>query len=120
MVWQRTVNPWTSVGQVRSLLAPQKEALVPDAAELKSQRWRKICEKLKREREPVCWICNNDIDLEISGRDKQGWTLDHVIPRHQDPTLTYVEANLRPAHNLCNAKRMSSLWPGVRYSKKWG
>lgn len=84
------------------------------------KRWREICSRLRRTLPPVCWICGADIDLSISGREKWGWTLDHVNPLAQAPALALDESNLRPAHNICNATRGGRGVSSTKYSQKWG
>jgi len=83
------------------------------------KRWRDLCKKLKRELPPVCWICGEDIDLELSGRDPMGWSLDHVRPIHEEPHLMYEESNLRPAHMIHNATR-GGKQQKISGSKSWG
>lgn len=88
------------------------------ADELKSARWKKLCARLRQTLPPVCWICGKPIDLLLSGRDPRGFSLDHVVPRSIDPSLTFVESNLRPAHMGCNAKRGNTAQI-VNSSRKW-
>lgn len=85
-----------------------------------TRRWRNLAERLKKERPPICHICGEDIDLEISGRMKRGWTLDHVKPLVEFPHLAFDESNLKPAHNECNASRggRSGNSP-VKLSRNW-
>lgn len=90
------------------------------SSELGTQRWRDLCRRLKAVLPPVCWYCGKDIDTSLSGRDKWGWTLDHVIPRVEAPALTYDESNLKPAHNWCNSTRGGRGPSNVKYSRKWG
>lgn len=90
-----------------------------DSGELKTKRWRDLCKRLKWSLPPICWVCGEEIDRSISGRDKMGWTLDHVIPRWEAPQLTYEESNLRPAHNIHNATR-GGRQSKVVSSQNWG
>jgi len=89
------------------------------SGELGTRRWRNLCERLKRELPPICWLCGEEIDLSLSGRDRMGWTLDHVIPRSEAPGLTYEISNLRPAHNIHNSTRGGTRMK-VKYSRDWG
>lgn len=88
--------------------------------ELKTRRWRDLCERLKREMPPICHYCGGDIDLSISGREKWGWTADHLTPRHEAPHLTFDPSNIAPAHNWCNSTRGGSVAKNVNTSQKWG
>lgn len=90
------------------------------SSELKSRRWRDLCERLKRTLPPICHYCGGDIDLTLSGRDEWGWTADHLIPRHKAPHLTFDESNIRPAHNHCNSTRGDATQQNVNTSQKWG
>lgn len=85
-----------------------------------TQRWRKLCERLKRERPPICHFCGEDIDLTLSGRERRGWTLDHLKALCDYPELAFDESNLKPAHNECNASRGGRNTPApVKFSRKW-
>lgn len=73
-------------------------------------RWR--VEKAKRVRQLVaesgghltCWLCGGAIDMNLSGRNPAGLTLDHVNPRFAGGDEFDMQ-NTRPAHNRCNAIR---------------
>jgi len=87
--------------------------------ELKSARWRKLCEEVKRETAPICWRCGGWIDLELSGRNPMGWSGDHIKPRSTHPHLTFVKSNIRPAHMKCNSARLGHVQTGSA-SRKYG
>jgi len=38
-----------------------------------------------------CWLCSKPIEPD-------DYTVDHVVPRSVDPSLTWVTSNWRPAH----------------------
>lgn len=82
--------------------------------------WRALTKRLKAELPPICWLCGEDIDLTLSGRDPMGWSLDHVIPLHEAPHLATDETNLRPAHMIHNAERGGKGQSPIKYSQKWG
>jgi 5-methylcytosine-specific restriction endonuclease McrA len=82
--------------------------------------WRALCKRLKRELPNICWVCGNEIDLSLSGRDKWGWSLDHVRKLSLHPELAEDESNLRPAHMWCNATRGEGVHGYVNGSQKWG
>lgn len=48
----------------------------------------------------TCGICGDPIDDDLTGRDPDGPTVDHILPRHaggsDDPQ------NLQAAHRRCN------------------
>lgn len=89
------------------------------SAELKDPRWKALCKRLKWELAPVCGFCGGHIDRSLSGRSPNGWTLDHIIPRHQAPQLVYDVSNLRPAHHHCNSSRGGAP-ENVVISQNWG
>lgn len=86
--------------------------------ELKSMRWKNLCKRLKDTLPPVCWWCGRPIDLNLSGRDPEGFSIDHVIPRYVAPHRTWDESNLRPAHYGCNSTRGAKPQP-VQSSRPW-
>lgn len=88
------------------------------SSELKTARWQKLCARLKLTRPPVCWYCGEDIDMTVSGKHPRGWTLDHIVPRHAAPHLTWDESNLKPAHFSCNTTRGSKSQE-VNTSQSW-
>lgn len=90
-----------------------------DNPELKSQRWRKLCDYVKRTTAPICWRCGGDIDLSLPGTHPLGWTGDHVQMRSKSPELTFDPANIRPAHHKCNSLRTSITHTGSA-SRKYG
>jgi 5-methylcytosine-specific restriction endonuclease McrA len=40
----------------------------------------------------ICWLCGRPIESEAD------YSVDHVVPRSVDPTLTWEPGNWRPAH----------------------
>lgn len=55
----------------------------------------------------ICYICESDIDLGLSGLDRFGPTIDHVIPLALGGTND--DSNLRLTHRDCNTKKGISL-----------
>lgn len=53
--------------------------------------------------ETVCALCGEPVDKALSGRHRDGPTVDHVLPRAQGGTNS--RANLRLAHLRCNSAR---------------
>lgn len=51
----------------------------------------------------VCWICGSAIDPNLPRQDRQGGSLDHLIPRSLGGANA-VE-NLKLAHVVCNDVR---------------
>jgi len=49
-----------------------------------------------------CHICGNPIDYTLDPTEQQGFSIEHVQPRHLFPELVAQESNWRPAHRLCN------------------
>lgn len=86
---------------------------------LKTQRWRKLCEQIKRETAPVCWWCGKGIDLSLSGRDPMGWSADHIKPRWSHPELTFAKSNIRPAHMIHNSDRAGKAQTG-KATRRYG
>lgn len=66
--------------------------------------WTKYRAMLLKELPPVCGICNKEIDMELSGKDRYGPVVDHIIPLSKggDPFDKY---NCRLTHMICNSKR---------------
>ena len=64
---------------------------------------------------PLCWICGEQVDLDVPPTAPGAPTVDHVLPRARggsnDPS------NLRLAHRRCNGRRGSKLpeleWPAA-------
>jgi len=50
-----------------------------------------------------CHLCGKKIDLRLSGKDRAGFTFDHVIPVSKGGTND--PENIRPAHFACNIAR---------------
>lgn len=53
----------------------------------------------------VCQLCGEPVDRSLSGRDRMGATLDHVIPRSLTLWPDHSSTNLRLAHRACNSAR---------------
>lgn len=50
-----------------------------------------------------CHICRRKVDKGLSGRDRMGPTLDHLIPIAQGGEHSY--ANTALAHRSCNSRK---------------
>ncbi|NEW58592.1 HNH endonuclease [Nocardia cyriacigeorgica] len=60
--------------------------------------------------------------MTLSGRHRDGWTLDHVKPRRTHPELALAPTNVKPAHNRCNSAKHASVYldmQKVRVSRQW-
>ena len=64
------------------------------AGPLGTQKWKHLRAQVLRESR-VCHVCERD------GAD----SVDHIVPRAVAPELTFVRANLAPAHLTCNASK---------------
>lgn len=51
----------------------------------------------------VCYLCQEPIDLSLSGWHPMGLTLDHVIPLSRGGSHTLN--NLKPTHRACNVRK---------------
>jgi 5-methylcytosine-specific restriction endonuclease McrA len=58
-----------------------------------------------------CHLCGEGIDPTLSGRDRMGPTLDHVIPLAEGGEHSY--ANVAAAHRSCNSRKGASLAPSL-------
>ena len=66
-------------------------------------RWRKVRERVKRSQR-VCWICGNEVDLDLDYPDPMSFSVDHVVPlAHGGKGDDY--ANCRASHLACNQSR---------------
>lgn len=54
-----------------------------------------------------CGICGDPIDFALSGREKWGRTVDHVIPRAKGGAHTW--GNCQLAHSFCNLSKGATL-----------
>lgn len=54
---------------------------------------------------PVCYYDGKIIDLKLSRRSGQSFTIDHIKPRKIYPQLAKVKTNLVPAHKSCNSEK---------------
>jgi hypothetical protein len=59
----------------------------------------------------LCHLCSEAIDPTLSGRDRMGPTLDHVIPLAEGGEHSY--ANVAAAHRSCNSRKGASLAPSL-------
>lgn len=50
-----------------------------------------------------CHICGRKIDRRLSGRDRMGPTIDHLVPLRDGGEHSY--ANVAAAHRSCNSRR---------------
>ena len=62
--------------------------------------------------ETVCHICGQPVDKTLSGRDRMGPTLDHLVPRARGGTN--ARSNLRLAHLSCNSAKRAGVQAGRR------
>jgi 5-methylcytosine-specific restriction endonuclease McrA len=71
----------------------------------------------------TCWRCGHRIDLTLPAGHPYAATVDHVI-RLVDGGAPLDPANLRPAHNRCNAragasKHHTTAKPDATTSRTW-
>lgn len=80
----------------------------------------KVRALVKREGSHICWLCGYAIDMEIDVNDRMGWTMDHIVPLHIDPSRGLDIDNIREAHRACNSARgKGAPRPRVIGSRKW-
>jgi 5-methylcytosine-specific restriction endonuclease McrA len=86
-----------------------------------SRAWKALCQRLQRDREPVCWICGEAIDLWLPRNDRMAWTADHVLSLDEHPEIDPLdELNIKPAHRYCNSKKGARSYAGqVKASRVW-
>jgi 5-methylcytosine-specific restriction endonuclease McrA len=53
--------------------------------------------------EGTCWLCHEPIDWALSGWDRWGFTIDHVVPISKGGIDTFE--NVKSAHRSCNSRR---------------
>ena len=69
-----------------------------------SQEWRKVLHLLLVEKDgDLCAVCFEPIDLELSGRDPQGPSVEHLVPRSKGGSDELD--NLALSHWGCNQSR---------------
>jgi 5-methylcytosine-specific restriction endonuclease McrA len=65
---------------------------------------RRLTAHLKATRPPVCWLCNQPIDMSLPWPNPQCCVVDERIPRSYDGSAV-DPTNCELAHNLCNQRR---------------
>ena len=75
-----------------------------------SYKLRQICDRKKRELLRTygglwCHLCSEPIDPELSSRDDDGLSWDHIWPVSTHPELAETASNLAPSHFACNRVR---------------
>lgn len=93
----------------------------PPSAGRRGYRWRKLRAQVLTE-ETTCWLCGDPVDKTLPGTHPRGGVADHVLPLSKGgPPMD--RANLRLAHNQCNARRgdrpPTPLRPPLRTSRRW-
>jgi 5-methylcytosine-specific restriction endonuclease McrA len=71
----------------------------------RDHKWQTLSQRLRTERDPVCHICGEFIDIDLPAQHKKSWTLDHVVPLIDSEFDPYYEPNLAPAHRDCNGRK---------------
>jgi len=56
----------------------------------------------------ICYLCNEEIDLEASRRNPEGLHLDHVIPISKKGCD--IIDNIKPTHAHCNLSKSDKMW----------
>lgn len=69
--------------------------------------WRRVAARVYGE-ERVCWLCGRVVDQGLSARHREARTADHLVQLCHGGHPT-DRANLRLAHNACNAGRSNRL-----------
>jgi hypothetical protein len=54
-----------------------------------------------------CWLCGQPIDYRLKFPHPRSWSLDHIVPVKDSPTLMLNSSNFRSAHLDCNNHRQS-------------
>src|SRR5688572_24202800 len=67
---------------------------------LKTEVWQRLRARVLAASN-ICGICKQPIDLNLSGRDPMGPTVNHRIPRSEGGDVFDIR-NLEPAHLKCN------------------
>lgn len=79
-------------------------------ARKRTARVESVSPRLVYERDDwTCWICCEPIDSTLSGSDRWGPTMDHVMPLSLGGDHSY--ANIRSAHRHCNTTKGARYWP---------
>jgi hypothetical protein len=59
---------------------------------------------------PVCWLCDDVIDIELHHYSRDSFELDHMYPVSEYPHLANDPQFFRPSHKKCNASRKAHGW----------
>lgn len=54
---------------------------------------------------PICYYCKRPIDLRLSYRSRESFTIDHLKPKSSYPELAKTLWNLVAAHKSCNSSK---------------
>lgn len=76
--------------------SPRSVWISPAGANISNSRWQRLRAAVLIE-EPTCRIGLPGVCTVVSD------TVDHIVPRSKDPTLTMVRSNLRGACRACNS-----------------
>jgi 5-methylcytosine-specific restriction endonuclease McrA len=68
-------------------------------------QWRILVRRAKRIYQPICHICQQQIDETLPATHPMSWTLDHLDPRATHGPGTPEIDRVRPAHRRCNGQR---------------
>lgn len=54
---------------------------------------------------PKCFYCKQPIDVKLSARSGQCFTIDHLKPKSSYPQLAKTISNMVAAHKSCNSSK---------------
>ena len=54
---------------------------------------------------PICYYDGKPIDLKLSSRSAQSYSIDHLKPRSKYPHLSKMITNMVSAHKTCNSSK---------------
>jgi 5-methylcytosine-specific restriction endonuclease McrA len=90
----------------------------------KGKAWELLLASFKAEckgRGDNCWICREEIDYELRGRQTRAFSADHIVPTSLPGGQRQVlrRANLRPSHYGCNSRRGNTTRGEYPTSRQW-
>lgn len=86
------------------------------AGPLSTHRWQQLRRSVIAESEPYCAACGRFVDKTIPGRQSQGPSVDHRIPREKGGGM-WDRSNLALVHYGCNSRKKDRL--PRKQSRRW-